>query len=55
MQSELWLKNFKLLEKYNLSFDLGQAYNQLEDGANVAKNNPNISIILNHVGQPIAR
>ena len=55
MQSDLWLKNFKLLEKYNLSFDLGCFYNQLSDGANVAKNNPNISMILNHVGQPIKR
>ena len=53
MQSELWLENFKLLEKYNLSFDLGCFYNQLVDELMLQKNNPNISIILNHVGQPI--
>ena len=44
-----------MLEKYNLSFDLGCFDNQREDGADGAKNNPNISIILNHVGQPIKR
>ena len=55
MQSDKWLKNFKLLKKYNLSFDLGCFYNQLLDGANVAKDNPDTAIILNHVGQPIKR
>ena len=55
MQSDKWLTNFKLLKKYNLSFDLGCFYNQLIDASNVAKNNPDIKIILNHVGQPIKR
>jgi len=55
MQSDKWLKNFKLLKKYDLSFDLACFYNQLLDGANLAKNNPDIIIILNHVGQPIKR
>jgi len=55
MQSDKWLKNFKLLKKYNLSFDLGCFYNQLMDASDVAKDNPEIKIILNHVGQPIKR
>ncbi len=55
MQDEKWLKNFKLLNKYNLSFDLGCFYNQLLDGSQVAKDNPNTTMILNHVGQPIKR
>ena len=55
MQSDRWLNNFKLLKKYNLSFDLGCFYNQLIDGSNVAKENPDTTIILNHVGQPIKR
>ena len=55
MQSSKWLKNFRLLEKYNLSFDLGCFYNQLIDASDVAKDNPETKIILNHVGQPIKR
>ena len=55
MQSDVWRKNFKLLKKYNLSFDLGCFYNQLLDGSDIAKDNPDTVIILNHVGQPIKR
>jgi predicted TIM-barrel fold metal-dependent hydrolase len=55
MQSEKWLENFKLLKKYDLSFDLACFYNQLFDGSDVAKANPDTVIILNHVGQPIKR
>ena len=55
MQSEKWLENFKLLKKYDLSFDLACFYNQLFDGSDVAKSNPDTLIILNHVGQPIKR
>lgn len=55
MKSEKWLNNFKLLNKYNLSFDLGCFYNQLLDGSNLARENPDTIIILNHVGQPIKR
>ena len=55
MKSDKWLDNFKLLKKYNLSFDLGCFYNQLLDASNVAKDNSDTKIILNHVGQPIKR
>lgn len=55
LQSEKWMKNFKLLNKYNLSFDLGCFYNQLFDASIIAKDNSETKIILNHVGQPIKR
>jgi predicted TIM-barrel fold metal-dependent hydrolase len=49
----IWQKNFGLLEKYNLSFDL-QAYpTQNNSILDLAKRYPNIQLILNHAGMPL--
>ena len=48
-----WRKGFKLLEKYDASFDLQIWPWQLEESLNLASKFPNIFIILNHTGMPI--
>lgn len=48
-----WRKGFRLLEKYDASFDLQVWPWQLEESLDLASSFPNISIILNHTGMPI--
>ena len=55
MSNSKWLNGYKLLAKYNASFDLQVWPWQLEEGANLARNFPEIPIILNHTGMPIKR
>jgi predicted TIM-barrel fold metal-dependent hydrolase len=50
-----WRKNFGLLKKHDLSFDLQLYPAQMDDGAALARENPDIQIILNHTGMPIER
>ena len=50
---ERWIKGYKLLEKYNASFDLQVWPWQLQECLDLAKKFPNIFIILNHTGMPI--
>lgn len=47
-----WQRGFQLLGKYNLSFDLQIWPWQLEEAAQLAKNIPDVPIILNHTGMP---
>jgi predicted TIM-barrel fold metal-dependent hydrolase len=53
MNSDTWLVGFRLLKKYNLSFDLQLYPSQLADAARLARQNPDIQIILNHAGMPV--
>jgi predicted TIM-barrel fold metal-dependent hydrolase len=53
MVDERWRKGYKLLEKYNASFDLQVWPWQLIDCLDLATKFPNIFIILNHTGMPI--
>ncbi len=50
-----WRQNFPLLKRFGLSFDLQLYPAQMADGARLARENPEIQIILNHTGMPIER
>jgi len=52
LSDENWLKNFGLLEKYKLIFDLQVRPWQLPDAANLAAKYPKVQLILNHAGFP---
>ncbi len=55
MRDEAWRKNFSLLERYKLSFDLHIYHHQIDDAISLAQANPNILVILNHAGIPADR
>jgi predicted TIM-barrel fold metal-dependent hydrolase len=50
-----WLEGFRLLRKYDLSFDLQIYPNQMEMAARLAANHPDTLIVLNHAGMPVDR
>ena len=53
LKEETWLKNFSLLNKYNLSFDLSILFNQANDAAKLINNESNTLFIINHTLSPI--
>jgi len=53
LNEDLWLKNFFLLEKYDLSFDLSILYYQAEDASKLINNYPNTLFIINHTLSPM--
>ena len=55
LQDPTWRRNFRLLEKYNLSFDLQLYYHQMDDAITLAEENPGTLFILNHTGMPADR
>ena len=55
MGNPVWRKNFKLLKKYDLSFDLQVYYPQMEQAGELAAEHPDIRFILCHTGQPSRR
>ena len=52
MRDPQWRKGYRLLAKYNGSFDLQVWPWQLADGAKLAKDIPEVPVILNHTGMP---
>jgi predicted TIM-barrel fold metal-dependent hydrolase len=48
-------KGYALLGRYKLSFDLQIYPNQMTDAYKLAKNHPNIPVIINHMGMPVDR
>jgi len=52
LKDERWNKNFALLEKYNLSFDLHGWYTQFDDAIQLIKQHPKTQFILDHTGLP---
>ena len=52
MQHADWLAGYKLLGKYNLSWDLRVPFWHLEEAAKVAGDHPHIPVVLNHTGFP---
>jgi predicted TIM-barrel fold metal-dependent hydrolase len=52
--NKLWVKNFSLLQKYNLSFDMQICPEQMLDAAKLARLHPDIPIVLEHAGMPIS-
>jgi predicted TIM-barrel fold metal-dependent hydrolase len=55
MRDPAWQAGFKLLRKFGLSFDLQIYPSQMLEAADVAKRNPETTIILNHTGMFIDR
>jgi predicted TIM-barrel fold metal-dependent hydrolase len=48
-----WQKNYGLLQKYNLSFDMQVYPMQMPTAAQIAKKYPGIQMIINHAGMPL--
>jgi predicted TIM-barrel fold metal-dependent hydrolase len=55
MQDEHWRRNFALLEKHGMSWDMRIPYWHLEEGAEVARSFPRIPMVVNHTGLPLDR
>jgi predicted TIM-barrel fold metal-dependent hydrolase len=55
MTDPTWLSGFRLLTRYDLSFDLQLYPSQMQDAARLAARHPETSIILNHAGMPLDR
>ena len=53
LKESIWLKNFSLLSKYNLSFDLSILLNQTDDAVKLINKEKNILFIVNHTLSPI--
>lgn len=55
MQDDHWRRNFALLEKHGMSWDMRIPYWHLEEGAEVARSFPGIAMVVNHTGLPLDR
>ncbi|KVU52285.1 amidohydrolase family protein [Burkholderia cepacia] len=55
MRDPVWQKNFGLLARYGLSFDLQLYPSQMEEAARIAQANPDVQIVLNHAGMFVDR
>jgi predicted TIM-barrel fold metal-dependent hydrolase len=55
MQDDHWLRNFALLERHGMSWDMRIPYWHLEEGAGVARAFPGIPMVVNHTGLPLDR
>ena len=55
MQDEHWRRNFALLERHGMSWDMRIPYWHLEEGAEVARSFPGIPMVVNHAGLPLDR
>jgi predicted TIM-barrel fold metal-dependent hydrolase len=55
MQDEAWLRNFSLLEKHDMSWDMRVPYWHLKEAASVAAAFPGIRMVVNHAGLPLDR
>ncbi|MDB5415423.1 MAG: amidohydrolase [Rubritepida sp.] len=55
MQDEHWRRNFALLEKHGMSWDMRIPYWHLAEGAEVARSFPGIPMVVNHTGLPLDR
>ena len=51
LTNDKWKKGFGLLNKYGLSFDLQIYQHQMNDAAQLAREHPDTTIILNHCGE----
>lgn len=53
LKDPMWHRNFPLLAKYDLSFDMQLFHRQADDAVHLIGNNPGVQIILDHAGMPI--
>lgn len=54
LENPKWQKYFSLLAKHNLSFDMQICPEQISAASQLANKFPNVTIIINHSGMPIA-
>jgi predicted TIM-barrel fold metal-dependent hydrolase len=55
MQDAHWRRNFALLERHGMSWDMRIPYWHLAEGAEVARSFPGIPMVVNHTGLPLDR
>ncbi|NKB57131.1 MAG: amidohydrolase family protein [Alphaproteobacteria bacterium] len=55
MEDMRWRGGYALLDRYGLSFDLQTPWTRLEEAYGLARDFPNIQIVLNHTGLPADR
>jgi predicted TIM-barrel fold metal-dependent hydrolase len=55
LQDDVWRRNFGLLARHGLSFDLQLYPSQMADAAALAREHPNTLLILNHAGMFVDR
>ncbi|WP_175691198.1 amidohydrolase family protein [Burkholderia anthina] len=55
LRDPVWQKNFGLLARYGLSFDLQLYPSQMDEAAQLARTYPDIQIVLNHAGMFVDR
>jgi predicted TIM-barrel fold metal-dependent hydrolase len=55
MQDDHWRRNFALLERHGMSWDMRIPYWHLVEGAEVARSFPGIPMVVNHTGLPLDR
>jgi predicted TIM-barrel fold metal-dependent hydrolase len=55
LKNPIWLKNFGLLKRFGLSFDMQLYSHQIAEALGVIDANPDVSVILNHAGMPCDR
>jgi predicted TIM-barrel fold metal-dependent hydrolase len=55
MQDDHWRRNFALLEKHRMSWDMRIPYWHLLEGAELARSFPGIPMVVNHTGLPLDR
>jgi predicted TIM-barrel fold metal-dependent hydrolase len=55
LTDDAWLAGFRLLGKYDLSFDLQLYPAQMGDAVELARRNPDTLIVVNHTGMPLER
>jgi predicted TIM-barrel fold metal-dependent hydrolase len=55
LKNPVWSKNFALLKRFGLSFDMQLYPHQITEALTVIDANPDVSVILNHAGMPCDR
>lgn len=55
MREPAWRRGFKLLRRYGLSFDLQIYPSQMPEAAELARENPDTTLVLNHTGMFVDR
>ena len=55
MREPAWRRGFKLLRRYGLSFDLQIYPPQMPEAAELARENPDTALVLNHTGMFVDR
>ena len=55
MKNPVWKRGFRLLEKYGLKFDLQVAWWHMNEAIDLARENPNQTIVVNHAALPADR